>query len=69
MDNIDWALMIVWFFLLTIGHTWKEKYFSLAGAFVGFILMAELFTDSFLFALGLLLINAYIVWTNMIQEM
>lgn len=68
MDNLDWGLMVVWFFLLVIGHTWKEKYFSLAGALFGFILMAELFTESFLFALGLLLINAYIVWVNMISE-
>lgn len=68
MDNIDWAMLITWFFLLVVGQAWKEKYFSLAGAFLGFILMAELFADSFLFALGLLVINAYIVWVNMIQD-
>lgn len=69
MDYIAWAIMVVWFFLLTAGHVWKETWFKVGGGVIGLVLMIEIIGDSFLFALGLLLLNAYIIWTAIMSEL
>lgn len=68
MENIAWALIVVWFFLLVVGHAWKEKIFSGTGAIVGFVLAVEVLDDSFLFTVALALINLYVLWTTLITE-
>ena len=68
MENIAWALIVVWFFLLAVGHAWKQIIFSAGGAIIGFILAVEVIADSFLFAAALVLINVYILWTTLVSE-
>ena len=68
MENIAWALIVVWFFLLAVGYAWKQIIFSAGGAIIGFILAAEVVADSFLFAAALVLINVYILWTTLVSE-
>ena len=68
MENIAWGLIVVWFFLLTVGHAWKQEMFSAAGGIVGFILAVEILADSFLFAAALVVINIYVLWTTIVSE-
>jgi len=68
MENITWAIMIVWFFLLVIGRAWKEEIFTIAGGIIGIVLMAHIYADSFLFAIALLLINVYVIWIALMSE-
>jgi len=68
MENVAWGLIVVWFFLIAVGHAWKEMIFSAGGAIVGFILAVEILGDSFLFAVALALINAYILWITLVAE-
>ena len=67
MDYLSWAMLIVWFFLLAIGHTWKEAMFTVAGGIVGLVLMMEVMTGSFLFALALGVINVYIIYVTLVE--
>ena len=69
MENITWAIMIVWFFLLVIGRAWKEEIFTIAGGIIGLVLMMSVIDESFLFAIALLLINLYVIWIGIISEM
>ena len=69
MENITWAIMIVWFFLLAIGRAWKEEVFTIAGGIIGLVLMMSVLDESFLFAIALLLINVYVIWNGIISEM
>ena len=69
MENITWAIMIVWFFLLVIGRAWKEEIFTIAGGIIGFVLMMSVLDESFLFAIALLLINIYVIWISIISEL
>ena len=69
MEYITWAIMIVWFFLLVIGQTWKAGIFTIAGGIIGLVLMMSVLDESFLFAIALLLINLYVIWIGIISEM
>jgi len=68
MENIAWALIVVWFFLIAVGHAWKQTIFSAGGAIIGFILAVEVIGDSFLFSVALVLINVYILWIKLVSE-
>ena len=67
MDYAPWAMLIVWFFLLVIGHAWKETIFTIAGSIIGLVLMVEVMADSFLFALALGIINVYIIYATLVE--
>ena len=69
MENVAWAILIVWVFFLAIGHVWKESLYSIAGGVLGLVLMYEILSDSFVFAIALLLINAYVIWTALTSEL
>ena len=68
MENVAWALIVVWFFLLAVGYSWKKTIFSAGGAIIGFILAVEVIGDSFLFAAALVLINVYVLWITLVSE-
>lgn len=67
MDYTPWAMLIVWFFLLAVGRTWKENIFTVAGGIIGLVLMVEVIADSFLFALALGIINVYIIYACLVE--
>ena len=67
MDYLSWAMLIVWFFLLAIGHAWKETMFTVAGGIIGLVLMMEVMAGSFLFALALGIINVYIIYATLVE--
>ncbi|MBA7491311.1 hypothetical protein ES702_01856 [subsurface metagenome] len=67
MDYTPWAMLIVWFFLLAVGHTWKKNIFTVAGGIIGLVLMVEVMADSFLFALALGIINVYIIYASLVE--
>ena len=67
MDYTPWAMLIVWFFFLAVGHTWKENIFTVAGGIIGLVLMVEVMADSFLFALALGIINVYIIYASLVE--
>lgn len=68
MEYLTWGIMIVWFFLLVVGRAWKESLFTIAGGIVGFVLAMEILETSFIFAVALFLINAWIVWVALAAE-
>jgi hypothetical protein len=68
MDNYAWAILIVWMFLTGAGRLWKDTTFKAAGGIMGFVLMAAVYDNSFIFAVALFVINAYALWLAVASE-
>ncbi len=64
MEDIVWATIIIWFFLIALGFAMKEKgrIFKGSSAIVGLILMAMFLTENFALALAMFGINIFIMY-------
>ena len=69
MEEIVWATIIIWFFLIALGFAMKEKgrLFKGTSAIVGIVLMLMLLPESFLLGLSLLGISIFMMYSAIFE--
>lgn len=66
MEDIIWATILIWFFLLAFGYARNETVVKSSAGVLGLLLTIQLMGESFLIGLAILLLNIYIVYDALV---
>ena len=68
MEEIVWATIIIWFFLIAWSFASKSILFKGSSAIVGLVLMIQLLSENFLLALTIMGISIYQMYVALFKE-
>ena len=68
MEEIVWATIIIWFFLIAWSFASKSVLFKGSSAIVGLVLMIQLLSENFLLALIIMGISIYQMYVALFKE-
>ena len=68
MEEIVWATIIIWFFLIAWSFASKSILFKGTSAIVGLILMIQLLSENFMLALAIMGISIYQMYVALFKE-
>lgn len=67
MEEIVWATILIWFFLIAWSYASKSVLFKGTSAIVGLLLMIQLLGENFLLALTIMGISIYLMYVALFK--